>query len=114
MAHERLVEGADLAVEDQRPSWETRDGGGDVGEAPSVIDPAPAHESHAAAVLAREYPLAVDLLFVDPAVAVEGFGDRRCIATMGDANVAMDTDGQDVLTLNALLSDDARTFGEAG
>jgi hypothetical protein len=41
-----------------------------------VVAPVPADQADAVAALVGEHPPAVDLLLVDPAVAVEGLADR--------------------------------------
>src|SRR5262249_43668558 len=74
---ELLVVDRDLAVEHQGARRELRDSCRDVAEAPSVVAAIPADEAHALAVLVREDPPAVDLLFVHPAIAVERLADER-------------------------------------
>jgi len=54
-----------------------RDRRRDAGEAPRVIAAVTADEAHAGAVLVREHAPPVDLLLVDPAVAVERLADER-------------------------------------
>jgi len=49
----------------------------DAGEAPCVVAAVAAHQAHARTVLVREHPPPVDLLFVDPAVAVERLAHLR-------------------------------------
>ena len=48
----------------------------DVRVAAGVLDPVPAHEADAGAVLVGQHAVAVDLLLVDPAVATEGRADE--------------------------------------
>jgi hypothetical protein len=49
----------------------------DVAEAARVVAPVAADQADAVAALVRQHPPAVDLLLVDPAVAVEGLADER-------------------------------------
>src|SRR5687767_7082064 len=77
LAHEILVEDADLAVEDERAGRESRDRGGDVGKARRVVAAAAADQPDVAAVLDRGDAPTVVLLFVDPAVTVEWFRAAR-------------------------------------
>jgi hypothetical protein len=62
---------------DERARGELRDGRRDVAKAPRVVAPVTAQQPDALAVLVRQHPPAVDLLLVDPAVAVEGRADER-------------------------------------
>jgi hypothetical protein len=66
-----LVVDRDLAVEHERAGRQLHDGGGQISEAPRVVAAVAADQADAVAVLVRQHPPAVDLLLVDPAVAVE-------------------------------------------
>jgi hypothetical protein len=72
-----LVIDRDLAVEYQGVRRQFRDRRRDVVEAARVVAAAPADEADACAVLVREDAPAIDLLLVDPAVAVERLADER-------------------------------------
>jgi len=65
------------AVEDGRTRGQLRDRRRDVGEAPGVLDAVTAHQTDTRAVLVRDDPPAVDLLIVDPPVAVQRLADER-------------------------------------
>src|SRR5262249_37597235 len=72
-----LVVDRHLTVEHQGPRRQLGDRRRDAGEAPRVIAAVAAYEAHARAVFVREHPPPVDLLLVDPAIAVEGLADER-------------------------------------
>src|SRR5438094_4317736 len=74
---ELVVEQRQLAVENQRRGLELRECGRDVRVAAGVVDAAAAHQADAGAVLVGQHAVTVDLLFVDPARAMEGRADER-------------------------------------
>jgi hypothetical protein len=79
--HERFIEYRQLAVDHELARAKPTDGPRDVREAPGMVAAGPAQEAHAHAVLVGDDPPAVDLLLVDPAVAVERLGASwGCIA----------------------------------
>src|SRR5581483_7221600 len=70
------VEGDGFAVEKDRAHRQRADGGGNVGEARAARLSRPRDEAHVAAFLVREDAVAVVLLLVDPARAMEGLVDQ--------------------------------------
>src|SRR6266403_186639 len=68
-------------------SQSKRDRGGDVGVPPRVVDAVAADEAHRAAVLG-DHPVPVHLLFVDPAVAVEGLAHERWVHCFDERDAA--------------------------
>jgi hypothetical protein len=72
-----LVEDRNLAVEHQAARRQLSDCRRNVVKAAGVVAAVPADQVDAAAVLVRQDAPAIDLLLVDPAVAVEGRADER-------------------------------------
>jgi hypothetical protein len=72
---ELLVEDGHLAIEHECAWLEVGDRGHELREALRVIPVVPGHETNALAILVGEQAIAVDLLLVDSAVAVEGLAD---------------------------------------
>ena len=72
-----LVEARNLAVQYQRRRRQLANGVRDIREAVSVVASGAAHQPDARAVLVGNDPPAVDLLLVDPAVAVERLSHQR-------------------------------------
>src|SRR5215472_2657176 len=78
---ELLVEDANFTIELKRVRCQGSSRRHEPWESPAVITPGSAHELHTRPALVGEHPPAVVLLFVDPAVAVEGQRDRRSRAS---------------------------------